>query len=61
VNDRRFTFPNVCGMKQWESPVAKDYRVTKTPAFFLLDNTGKIVLKPKGIREVQAFLAKNIK
>jgi thiol-disulfide isomerase/thioredoxin len=61
VNDRGFTFPNVCGMKQWESPVAKDYRVTKTPAFFLLDNTGKIVLKPKGIREVQAFLAKNIK
>jgi peroxiredoxin len=61
VKERGFTFPNVCGMKLWESKVAKDYRVTKTPAFYLIDSTGKIVLKPKGIREVQAFLAKNIK
>ena len=61
VKERGFTFPNVCGMKLWESKVAKDYRVTKTPAFYLVDSTGKIVLKPKGIREVQAFLAKNIK
>ncbi len=61
VADRGFTFPNVCGMKLWESKAAKDYRVTKTPAFFLLDSTGKIVLKPKGIREVQAFLNQNLK
>lgn len=59
--ERGFTFPNVCGMKQWESPAAKDYRVTKTPAFYLLDASGKIVLKPKGIREVNAFLTKNLK
>lgn len=61
VKDRGFSFPNVCGMKLWESKVAKDYRVTKTPVFYLLDNTGKIVLKPKGIREVQAFLNQNLK
>lgn len=61
VADRGFTFPNVCGMKVWESKVAKDYRVTKTPAFYLIDAQGKIVLKPKGIREVQAFLSKNLK
>jgi peroxiredoxin len=61
VKDRGFTFPNVCGMKLWDSKPAKDYRVTKTPVFYLLDSTGKIVLKPKGIREVQAFLTKNMK
>jgi thiol-disulfide isomerase/thioredoxin len=59
--ERGFTFPNICGMKQWDSPAAKDYRVTKTPAFYLIDKNGKIVLKPKGIREVNAFLAKNLK
>ncbi len=61
VNDRAFTFPNVCGMNLFNSKVAKDYRVSRTPAFFLLDSSNKIVLKPKGIREVQQFLAANIK
>jgi thiol-disulfide isomerase/thioredoxin len=60
VTDRGFLFPNLCGFKQWDSKAAKDYRITKTPGFFLLDNTGKIVLKPKGIREVQAFLTKQL-
>ncbi len=61
VRERDFTFPNVCGMKEYQSAVAKDYRVTKTPTFFLLDSDKKIVLKPKGIRDVQTFLAKNLK
>lgn len=59
VKERGFTFPNVCGMKLWDSKPAKDYRVTKTPAFFLIDQAGKVVLKPKGIREVQTFLAQH--
>ncbi|MEZ4799215.1 MAG: TlpA disulfide reductase family protein [Flavobacteriales bacterium] len=61
IQDRGFTFPNVCGMKIWDSPVAKDYRVTKTPTFYLLDTNGKIVLKPKSIREVNNFLSQNLK
>ncbi|MBX7051665.1 MAG: AhpC/TSA family protein [Flavobacteriales bacterium] len=61
IKTRGFFFPNVCGMKEYQSPVAKDYRVTRTPAFFLLDSEKHIVLKPKGIKEVQAFLAKNLK
>jgi len=56
IQERGFTFPNVCGMKEYQSPVAKDYRISRTPTFFLLDANKKIVLKPKGIREVQAFL-----
>ena len=61
LSDRGFTFPNVCGMKDFQSPVAKDYRVTRTPAFYLLNSKGEIVLKPKSIREVQSYLAKNLK
>ncbi len=61
IKARGFTFPNVCGMKEYQSPVAKEYRVTKTPTFFLLDKDKKIVLKPKGIREVQTFLATHLK
>jgi peroxiredoxin len=61
ITERGFTFPNVCGMKDFQSPVAKDYRVTRTPAFYLLNSKGEIVLKPKSIREVQSFLTKNLK
>ncbi len=61
LSERGFTFPNVCGLKDFQSPVAKDYRVTRTPAFYLLNSKGEIVLKPKSIREVQGFLAKNLK
>ncbi len=61
VKERGFTFPNVCGMAEYQSPVAKDYRVTRTPTFFLLDSNKQIVLKPKGIREAQAYLAAHLK
>jgi peroxiredoxin len=61
ITERGFNFPNVCGMKDFQSQVAKDYRVSRTPAFFLLNPKGEIVLKPKSIREVQQYLAKNLK
>jgi hypothetical protein len=50
----------MCGFALWDSKGAKDYRISKTPGFFLLDQSGIIVLKPKGIREVQAFLKVNL-
>lgn len=61
VAERGFIFRNVCGMKDFQSPVAKDYRITRTPAFFLVNSKGEIVLKPKSIREVQTYLSKNLK
>lgn len=61
VAERRFTFPNVCGMNQYKSAVAQDYRVTKTPTYFLLNEKKEIVLKPKSIKEVQSFLAGKLK
>jgi peroxiredoxin len=61
VKERGFSFPQVCGFKQWESPVAKDYKVTKTPTLFLIDKDKKIVLKPKSAREAQNWLSANLK
>jgi len=55
LTERGFLFPNVCGMNQYRSPVAEDYRITKTPTYFLIDDKKEIVLKPKSIKEAQTF------
>ena len=54
------SYPNVSQLQGWDSPIVKDYKITATPTYFLLDSEGKIVLKPKRIYEVDAFLGKNL-
>lgn len=61
VSDRGFTFTNVCGKNQYRSVVAQDYRVTRTPTYFLLNHKSEIVLKPKNIQEVEKFLKTELK
>ncbi len=51
---------NVSQLLGWKSPVAQDYKITSTPALFLLDKEGKIVLKPKRMFEVNRFLQENL-
>jgi thiol-disulfide isomerase/thioredoxin len=53
-------WPNVSQLMSWDSPVAKDYRITQTPTLFLLNKKGEIVLKPKRIFEVENFLKQNL-
>ena len=60
IEQRGMQYPNVSQLQGWDSPIVKDYKITATPTYFLLDNEGKIVLKPKRIYEVDAFLAKNL-
>ena len=55
------TWPNVSQLQAWNSPVVADYKVTATPTYFLLDQEGKIVLKPKRYFEVDKFLNENLK
>jgi len=45
-----------CDFKRWESPAAKDYYVSTTPALFLLNSNNEIVAKPKSVYEVKRFL-----
>lgn len=56
LNERSFTFPNIFGGKQWDSPVSKLYKVNKTPLFFVLDQSGTLQLKAKSIQEVEKFI-----
>ena len=37
-----------------------DYKINKTPAFFILDREMKIVSKPKGKQELLLFLKNNM-
>lgn len=54
-------WPNVSQLDAWNSPVAKDYRVSQTPTLFLLNSKREIVLKPQRIFHVRDFLSKNLK
>ncbi len=60
IEQRGMGYPNVSQLQGWDSPIVKDYKITATPTYFLLDSEGKIVLKPKRVYEVDAFLAKNL-
>jgi thiol-disulfide isomerase/thioredoxin len=56
LDERQFTFPNIFGGKGWASPVAKLYKVNKTPMFFVIDSKGVLKLKGKTIQEVEKFI-----
>ena len=60
IEQRGMQYPNVSQLQGWDSPIVKDYKITSTPTYFLLDSEGKIVLKPKRIYEVDAFLKQNL-
>lgn len=47
---------NYCDFKKWESPVAIDYSVFSTPTFYVLNSTNDIILKPKNVAQIQAYL-----
>jgi peroxiredoxin len=61
IKDNGMTWPNVSQLQAWNSPVVADYKVTATPTYFLLDQEGKIALKPKRYFEVDKFLNENLK
>jgi peroxiredoxin len=61
ITDNGMTWPNVSQLQAWNSPVVADYKVTATPTYFLLNETGEIVLKPKRYFEVDKFLNENLK
>lgn len=44
-----------CDFKRWETPAAKDYCVSTTPALFILDVNNAILEKPKGVHDIKRF------
>lgn len=58
LSENKMNWINVCDFKGWDSPVTEGYRIVKTPTYFLLDNLGRIVSKPRHITEVQKLIKK---
>jgi len=42
-----------CDFKRWETPAAKDYFISTTPALFILNTNNQIVAKPKSVYDVK--------
>ncbi|MDD7886277.1 thioredoxin family protein [Flavivirga sp. 57AJ16] len=45
-----------CDYKGWESQAVKDYHITGTPSYFLLDKEQKILVKPISLEQVDTWL-----
>ena len=61
IESKGIQYPNVSQLQGYDSPIVSKYKITRTPTYFLLNNKGEIVLKPKRIYEVEAFLNQNLK
>lgn len=44
---KEFPWQSYCDFKGWETQAAKDYLISGTPSYFLLDQNNKILLRPK--------------
>ena len=58
LSGNKMNWINVCDYKGWDSDVTNMYRIVKTPTYFLLDKSGKIVAKPRNISEVDQIIRK---
>ena len=60
IADNQIPWQNVSQLQGWDAPITDDYKITQTPTYFLLDQEGKIVMKPERWFEVQRFLQSRI-
>ncbi|MBK7752855.1 MAG: TlpA family protein disulfide reductase [Flavobacteriales bacterium] len=56
IRDESLIFPCYSEFKGWSSSAAKTFAVQATPAFFLLDDQGKIIAKPFDHQEAEIVL-----
>jgi peroxiredoxin len=59
IEEKGFNWKNVSQFGNYKSPVCIDYKINKTPTWFILDSTMKIIAKPKGKQEILRFLKNN--
>jgi len=48
----KFPFLSSCDYKKWESQVAKQYYISSSPTFFLLDKHNKILARPVSVQYI---------
>jgi thiol-disulfide isomerase/thioredoxin len=54
-------FPNfihVLALGKWENKIGRDYDISSTPTYFVLDKDKKIIFKPENFDELQQYLNK---
>ncbi|RZP12905.1 MAG: TlpA family protein disulfide reductase [Flavobacteriales bacterium] len=51
-------FINAIKLQKWDNKVVKDYALTSTPTYFLLDQNKKFKFKPEGLKDLEAYLNK---
>ncbi|MEI6586686.1 MAG: TlpA disulfide reductase family protein [Sediminibacterium sp.] len=49
-------FISNCDYKKWDTKAAKDYYISGSPTFFLLDSKQKILLRPISVKQINSFL-----
>jgi len=52
IKTNKFNWINLCDLKGWSGPAAKEYYLYATPSFFILDVDRKIIAKPYALDEV---------
>ena len=49
-------FVSTTTLKKWDTKAAQDYHIYATPTYFLLDEDLKIILKPKNLAHLNAYI-----
>ena len=49
-------FINAIKLQKWDNKVVKDYALTSTPTYFVLDQNKKFKFKPEGLKDLEAYL-----
>lgn len=52
----QFPFLSSCDYKKWDTQVAKEYYISSSPTFFLLDKHNKILARPVSVQHVQTLI-----
>lgn len=47
---------HVLGLEKWENAIARDYNIIGTPTYIVLDTSGRIIGKPKGLETLKGAL-----
>jgi thiol-disulfide isomerase/thioredoxin len=53
-------FISSCDYKKWDTKAAKDYFVSSSPTFYLLDKKNKIILRPKMVKAIDTWIDYNM-
>jgi thiol-disulfide isomerase/thioredoxin len=54
-------FISICDYKKWDTQAAKDYYVSSSPTIYLLGKNNEIILRPRLVKAIDAWVDYNLK